>query len=81
VTNTIIHISYILVDINRDNSKSNKLRSLTETGECFMDEYIKRVTNLYINGQITRDEMCSAIAKKYVKLWARGQILSALGIE
>jgi hypothetical protein len=41
-----------------------------------MEEIIKRATNAYANGLITKDELASIIAKEYAKLWERGQILS-----
>lgn len=43
-----------------------------------MEEKIKRATNLYIQGLITKDELASMIAKEYAELWARGQILGYL---
>lgn len=43
-----------------------------------MDEFIERVVKRYTEGYITKDEMCSAIAKEYAKLWARGKILGLL---
>jgi len=44
-----------------------------------MNERIERITSLYVQGLITKDEMASLIAKEYAKLWARGQILALLG--
>ena len=41
-----------------------------------MEEIIKRATNAYVQGLITKDELASIVAKEYVKLWARDQILS-----
>ena len=46
-----------------------------------MDEIIKNATELFTLGLITRDELASMIAKEYAELWARGQLLSILGLD
>lgn len=43
-----------------------------------MNETIERLTNLYVQGLITKDELASLVAKEYTKLWARGQILGLI---
>jgi hypothetical protein len=46
-----------------------------------MDEIIKRVVDLYVNGLITKEEASGILAKEYATLWARGRLLTLLGIE
>jgi hypothetical protein len=46
-----------------------------------MEEFIKRVTDSYIKGLITRDEYTSIIAREYAKRWARGQLLKQFNFE
>lgn len=46
-----------------------------------MDEITQNAVDLYTNGLITRDELASMVAKEYAELWARGQILSILGLD
>jgi hypothetical protein len=46
-----------------------------------MNEYIANVVDAYVQNLITQDEMCTAIAKEYVKLSERGRLLAALGIN
>jgi hypothetical protein len=43
-----------------------------------MEKLIERVTNLYAQGLITKDEMASLIAKEYAKLWARGKLIASI---
>ena len=55
--------------------------SKNEKGDLEMDEIIKNATELFTLGLITRDELASMIAKEYAELWARGQLLSILGLD
>ena len=43
-----------------------------------MNKYIEKMVNAYTLGLITQKEMIDLIAKRYAKLWARGQILAQL---
>lgn len=46
-----------------------------------MDKIIQNTVELYIQGLITKDELASMIAREYTELWARGQLLSILGLD